>query len=180
MPVYWSHWWLCNELQGSFYLRGLTLIPAWIRNHVPSKVWDEIINPFPNSMVNCWSLRMFKRAPRVIFSIMLSDNHVCCWFHTKCFALPDRMIIYLCFWTEGMWINFRQSMMTEIQSMTVMAVRKRLLVCRWLGDFHYQGGGYTVTKALFSNFSVREILSFAEVLVRFFKSHSYLTGVTAA
>ena len=23
-------------------------IPAWISNHMPSKVWDEIINPFPN------------------------------------------------------------------------------------------------------------------------------------
>ena len=27
---------------------GLTLIPAWISNHMPSKVWDEINYPFPN------------------------------------------------------------------------------------------------------------------------------------
>ena len=27
---------------------GLTLIPAFLSNHMPSKVWDEITNPFPN------------------------------------------------------------------------------------------------------------------------------------
>ena len=27
---------------------GLTLIPAWIHNHIHYKVWDEIPNPFPN------------------------------------------------------------------------------------------------------------------------------------
>ena len=33
---------------GPFYLHGLTLIPAWIRNHMPSKMWDEITYPLPN------------------------------------------------------------------------------------------------------------------------------------
>ena len=32
-----------------FYLYGLTLIPAWISNHIPINVWDELIHPFPNS-----------------------------------------------------------------------------------------------------------------------------------
>ena len=32
---------------GFFYWHGLTCIPAWIRNHMPSKVWDEITYPFP-------------------------------------------------------------------------------------------------------------------------------------
>ena len=32
-----------------FYFHELTLIPAWISNHMPSKMWDEIIHPFPNS-----------------------------------------------------------------------------------------------------------------------------------
>ena len=27
---------------------GLTLIPAWISNYMPSKMCDEISNPFPN------------------------------------------------------------------------------------------------------------------------------------
>ena len=35
-------------LRGPFYQHGLTLIPAWISNHIPSKVWDEIAYPFPN------------------------------------------------------------------------------------------------------------------------------------
>ena len=33
---------------GRFYQHGLTLIPAWISNHAPSIVWDEIAYPFPN------------------------------------------------------------------------------------------------------------------------------------
>ena len=40
-----------------FYLHGLTLIPTWISNHIPSKVWDEITYPFPNfndSTVEVW------------------------------------------------------------------------------------------------------------------------------
>ena len=37
-----------NTTSGPFYLHGLTLIPAWISNHMPSKVWDEITYPFLN------------------------------------------------------------------------------------------------------------------------------------
>ena len=33
---------------GPFYLHGLTLIPAWISNHIHYKVWDEITYPFLN------------------------------------------------------------------------------------------------------------------------------------
>ena len=31
-----------------FTKHGLTLIPAWIINHITSKVWHEITYPFPN------------------------------------------------------------------------------------------------------------------------------------
>ena len=34
--------------RGPFYQHGLILIPAWICNHMPSEVWDEITYPFPN------------------------------------------------------------------------------------------------------------------------------------
>ena len=33
---------------GPFNHHGLTLISAWIRNYMPSKVWDAITYPFPN------------------------------------------------------------------------------------------------------------------------------------
>ena len=33
---------------GPFYQHGLTLIPAWICNHIHYKVWDEITYPFLN------------------------------------------------------------------------------------------------------------------------------------
>ena len=31
-----------------FYKHRLTLIPAWINNHINYKVWDKITYPFPN------------------------------------------------------------------------------------------------------------------------------------
>ena len=40
-----------------FYQHGLTLIPAWISNRMPSKLWEEITHPFPNFNVftaNVW------------------------------------------------------------------------------------------------------------------------------
>ena len=37
---------------------GLTLIPAWISNYMPDKVWDEIIYPF--LIFNGFSLGMDK------------------------------------------------------------------------------------------------------------------------
>ena len=50
---------------------------------------------------------------------------------------------------------------------------------------HSHAGGYkagvggTCTKALFINFSLREISDLAKIVIRVFKSHSNLTGVTA-
>ena len=35
-------------LRGPSYWHGLTLIPAWISNHINSKVWDEITYLFPD------------------------------------------------------------------------------------------------------------------------------------
>ena len=44
-----------------FYLHGLTLIPAWISNHMPCKVWDEITYPIPKlQRLHRWSLGMDK------------------------------------------------------------------------------------------------------------------------
>ena len=46
-------WWMSTlyihvNTWGTFYYHELTLIPAWIRHHMPSKIWDEVTNPFPN------------------------------------------------------------------------------------------------------------------------------------
>ena len=51
---------------------------------------------------------------------------------------------------------------------------------RWLLLYISMGPGVGVTKAPFVNFSVSKIFDMAKVHVRFFESHSYLTGVTAA
>ena len=43
----------------SFTNNGLTFIPAWISNHTPSKVWNEITYPFLNQFYNgCYYLSM--------------------------------------------------------------------------------------------------------------------------
>ena len=34
--------------RGPIKKHGLTLIPSWISNHVPSKMWDETTYLFPN------------------------------------------------------------------------------------------------------------------------------------
>ena len=40
---------VCKEdLWGPFYKYKLTLIPAWISNHIHYQVWDEITYPFRN------------------------------------------------------------------------------------------------------------------------------------
>ena len=36
------------DTSSPFYQHWLTLIPTWICNHMPSKLWDEITYPFLN------------------------------------------------------------------------------------------------------------------------------------
>ena len=43
---------------------ALTLIPAWMNNHMPSKVYDEITNPFPN--FNVYNLKVCEWIPNFI------------------------------------------------------------------------------------------------------------------
>ena len=48
--MHWAgtiHWNFSSS--GSFCKHGLTLIPAWINNHMPGAVWDEINHLFPNN-----------------------------------------------------------------------------------------------------------------------------------
>ena len=44
----WYKPFVIKYICGLFYQHGLTLIPAWISNHMPSKAWDEITYPFLN------------------------------------------------------------------------------------------------------------------------------------
>ena len=47
----WSQFNRASKVKGTcsiFYLHGLTLIPAWISNHIQYKVWDEITYSFLN------------------------------------------------------------------------------------------------------------------------------------
>ena len=44
-------------LMGSFYhtVTWLTLIPAWVNNHMPSNLWEEIDYPFPVAPLKFWN-----------------------------------------------------------------------------------------------------------------------------
>ena len=58
--------------QRSFYRHGLSLIPAWISNHVPNKVWDEITYPFPNingATVEVWE--WMNNSPYILWRVWL-------------------------------------------------------------------------------------------------------------
>ena len=60
------NYWLCIKtfvplVPKPLHVEGLTLIPAWINNHLRYTVWDEITYPFPNfNGCNRWSLGMDK------------------------------------------------------------------------------------------------------------------------
>ena len=43
---------------GPFYWYGLTLSPVWISNHLSSKVWDQMIYPFPK--FNAWTIEFWE------------------------------------------------------------------------------------------------------------------------
>ena len=40
-----------------FNWHGMILVPSWISNHMPCKVWGEINYPFPNSSSYRWCFR---------------------------------------------------------------------------------------------------------------------------
>ena len=55
MLFLWSVWYMQTVRnlmllynKGPLCLHRLTLIPAWLRNHMPGNVWDEITYAFPN------------------------------------------------------------------------------------------------------------------------------------
>ena len=48
---YNCYWWFGDAMSWDPFLLWpllLAWIPAWISNHMPSRVWDEINHPFPN------------------------------------------------------------------------------------------------------------------------------------
>ena len=47
-----------SSYRDHFYWHGLSLISAWISNHMPDKVWDEITYPFSN--FNCAAVEVWE------------------------------------------------------------------------------------------------------------------------
>ena len=60
--IIWTNLDLTSKVLSAIHIKhGLTLIPAWISNHMPCKVWDEITYPILNfQQLHCWSLGMDK------------------------------------------------------------------------------------------------------------------------
>ena len=57
------------------YKHGLTVIPTWTNNHLPGKIWDYIIYPFPNIKGSTFKFRHGK----VISSHMVEVISYRCW-----------------------------------------------------------------------------------------------------
>ena len=54
-----SYWFTeCRFFSRDPFISMIYLIPAWIRNHMPSKVCDEITQPFPN--FNGWTVEFWE------------------------------------------------------------------------------------------------------------------------
>ena len=73
IPVYtgWSsvHWLRVRD--------GLTLIQAWISNHMPSKMWNEISYPFPN--FNCCTVEVWEWINNFISHFKMDVIAYPCW-----------------------------------------------------------------------------------------------------
>ena len=48
LVLHWTSNMSLSHTWDTFYEHGLTLVSAWIGNHMPSKVWGEITYPFLN------------------------------------------------------------------------------------------------------------------------------------
>ena len=78
-----SHKWKMGDEWGHqyaswpFFSHELTLIPAWISNHTPSKVWDEITYPYPNS--NGWTTEVLKWISNFISHFIMDVITYPCW-----------------------------------------------------------------------------------------------------
>ena len=63
-----------------FYLHGLTLIPAWISNYMPSNVWGEIAYPFLNvngcTRMDKWFQPTLHNGCNYLSMLGLKLNHV--------------------------------------------------------------------------------------------------------
>ena len=52
-------------------------LPAWISNHMPSKVWDEITYPFPN--FNSCTVEVWELISNVISNYIMNVIIYSCW-----------------------------------------------------------------------------------------------------
>ena len=59
---------------GPLFQQGLTVIRAWIRYHMLSKMWDEVIYPFPN--INCFTVEVWEEIKDVVPHFMM-DGITC-------------------------------------------------------------------------------------------------------
>ena len=73
--------------RSTFYQQGLVSIPAWISNHMPSKVWAVIAHPSPN-FVNLWNgyiitLPTFMKLLFVVLHQQLLNGGTISWYNIR-------------------------------------------------------------------------------------------------
>ena len=106
---------------GPFYKHGLTLIPAWISNHKPCKVWDETTYPFLNfngATVEVWEW-ISNFIPHIIMDVITypcwdesltmlvkgATGNACCCPNLVKMLLSNFRYMYR-FLTTFLWINW--------------------------------------------------------------------------
>ena len=95
---------------GLFYYHGLTLIPAWISNHMPNEVWDKITNP----LLICYALLLVLNITKVNWLLWSTPQEICAdgdrlWLCDLVSAYLTRIQVGhftgACQWNNSVWYN---------------------------------------------------------------------------
>ena len=76
------------------HLDGSTLIPAWISNHMPSKVWDGITHPFLN--LNDCAVEVCERICNFILHFIIDVITDPCWIKVNLHKQEGPMVAFMC------------------------------------------------------------------------------------
>ena len=73
----YCHQWAFPSTRDPFYEQDFTFIRAWMSNHTPTKVWNEITYPFPN--FNCVTVAVWKWISNFIPHFIMDGITYPCW-----------------------------------------------------------------------------------------------------
>ena len=141
----------CSSGYYPFYIHGLTLLPAWISNHMPSKMWDEINHPFPNFNGGC-TVEVWEWMSNLISHFMMDEITYpsCDWSQTMLVNCALGGCIGRCFYQRcelpHCWCNSWYSLLDRCTSGDWPG-----RITYPTGRFDWSLGAITVSKECFYN-----------------------------